>query len=41
MKDRKPYEKPAVIHTEKLQGRAINCNKNDDATCSSGGAIQS
>jgi len=34
------YESPAIIHTEKLEGRAINCNKSDDA-CSSGGALQS
>jgi len=33
---KKSYEKPAVVHTEKLEARAINCAKADDASCSSG-----
>lgn len=37
---KKNYERPAVIHTEKLEARAINCNKADD-TCSAGGSVQS
>ena len=38
---KKTYESPAIIHTEKLEARAITCNKSDDS-CSSGGlAIQS
>jgi hypothetical protein len=31
---KKNYEKPAVIHTEKLEARAVVCGKADDATCS-------
>ena len=37
---KKTYEKPAVIHTEKLEARAVACSKSDDATCG-GGPIQS
>ena len=37
---KKNYERPAVIHTEKLEARAVSCNKADDS-CNSGGAIQS
>ena len=36
MDSRKQYEKPAIVHTEKLEARAINCNKADDATCGAG-----
>lgn len=38
---KKTYERPAVIHTEKLEARAITCNKADDACGSTGGSIQS
>ena len=37
---KKTYEKPAVIHTEKLEARAVSCAKADDALCG-GGPIQS
>ena len=37
---KKTYEKPAIIHTEKLEARAIACAKADDTTCG-GGPIQS
>jgi hypothetical protein len=38
---KKTYERPAIVHTEKLEARAINCNKANDA-CNGGGApIQS
>ena len=37
---KKNYERPAVIHTEKLEARAVTCNKADDS-CAAGGAIQS
>ncbi len=30
---KKTYERPAIIHTEKLEARATNCNKADDLTC--------
>jgi hypothetical protein len=36
---KKTYEKPAVTHTEKLEGRAVICTLADDS-CSSG-VIQS
>ena len=36
---KKNYEKPAVIHTEKLEARAVSCNKAVD-DCN-GGIIQS
>jgi hypothetical protein len=33
---KKPYEKPAIIHTEKLEARAVTCAKNDVASCNAG-----
>ena len=33
---KKNYEKPAITHTEKLEGRAAVCNKVDDGTCAAG-----
>jgi hypothetical protein len=38
---KKSYERPAIIHTEKLEARAIMCNKADDGCADTGGAIQS
>ena len=32
---KKTYERPAIIHTEKLEARAVNCSKSTDA-CSAG-----
>ena len=26
---KKPYEKPAIIHTEKIEARAVSCSKSD------------
>jgi hypothetical protein len=37
---KKQYERPAIVHTEKLEARAITCSKADDS-CSATGAIQS
>lgn len=37
---KKQYERPAIIHTEKLEARAVACNKADDGACP-GGPIQS
>ena len=37
---KKTYEKPAIIHTEKLEARAVACAKASDS-CASTGAIQS
>lgn len=39
---KKPYEKPAVTHTEKLEGRAAVCAKADEAVpACSGGPLSS
>ena len=37
--NKKPYEKPAVVHTEKLEARAVICDKSDDGR--GGGTLQS
>jgi len=37
---KKSYERPAIVHTEKLEARAVTCSKADDASCG-GGPIQS
>jgi hypothetical protein len=37
---KKIYERPAIVHTEKLEARATACTKADDFTCQ-GGIIQS
>ena len=37
---KKNYERPAIVHTEKLEARAISCAKADDNTCA-GAPIQS
>ena len=34
------YEKPAVVHTEKIESRAISCGKANDQ-CTEGTAISS
>jgi hypothetical protein len=31
---KKTYERPAIIHTERLEARAVSCAKADDNTCS-------
>ena len=36
---KKDYESPTIVHTEKLEGRAVLCNKADDACA--GGTISS
>jgi len=28
---KKAYEKPAIIHTEKIEARAVSCSKSDDS----------
>lgn len=33
---KKTYERPAIIHTEKLEARATSCMKADDNTCGMG-----
>lgn len=37
---RKPYAKPAIVHAEALQARAVVCARQDETTCS-GGPLQS
>jgi len=38
---KKTYEKPAIIHTEKIEARAVSCTKSNDACVSAGGALSS
>ena len=38
---KKSYEKPAIIHTEKIEARAATCSKADDSCRQSGGPITS
>jgi hypothetical protein len=33
---KKTYERPAIVHTEKLEARAVVCMKDNDTTCGSG-----
>jgi hypothetical protein len=33
---KKTYERPAIIHTEKLEARAVVCSKATDTTCAAG-----
>ena len=33
---KKTYERPAIVHTEKLEARAVACTRSDDATCAAG-----
>ncbi len=37
---KKVYEKPAIIHTEKIEARAVSCSKSNDA-CAAKGPITS
>jgi len=33
---KKTYERPAIIHTEKLEARAVSCAKSSDSACAAG-----
>ena len=33
---KKTYERPAIIHTEKLEARATVCAKGDETNCGAG-----
>jgi hypothetical protein len=33
---KKTYERPAIIHTEKLEARATMCAKAESSTCGAG-----
>jgi hypothetical protein len=37
---KKPYEKPAIIHSEKVEARAVTCSKSNDS-CNAPGPITS
>jgi hypothetical protein len=37
---KKSYEKPAIIHTEKIEARAMSCAKSGDS-CANLGPLQS
>jgi hypothetical protein len=37
---RKDYYPPRIVHTEKIEARAVACSKSDDTACA-GGPIQS
>jgi hypothetical protein len=30
---KKNYEKPAIVHTEEIEARAVQCSKADTAAC--------
>jgi len=32
-KPRRDYESPKFVHTERLEGRAVGCAKENDANC--------
>ena len=38
---KKSYEKPAIIHSEKIEARAAACSKADDSCRSTGGPLTS
>jgi hypothetical protein len=38
---KKTYEKPAIIHTEKIEARAVTCAKSNDACTTLGGPLSS
>jgi hypothetical protein len=33
---KKTYERPAIVHTEKLEARAVACSKASDGGCAAG-----
>lgn len=33
---KKVYEKPMVVHTEKIEARAVACAKSDENACGAG-----
>ena len=39
--EKKPYEKPAVVYTQPMTTRAINCNKADDSCSMNGSPVMS
>jgi hypothetical protein len=35
-KERKEYFPPRIVHTERIETRAVTCAKSDDASCGAG-----
>lgn len=33
---KKTYERPEIVHTEKLEARAVVCAKSEDVACGAG-----
>ena len=33
---KKNYERPEILHTEKLEARAVACSKADETACANG-----
>jgi hypothetical protein len=33
---KKTYEKPAIIHSEDIEARAVSCSKDNTTACSAG-----
>jgi len=33
---KKAYEKPAIVHSEKIEARAVSCSKSNDACVQQG-----
>lgn len=33
---KKAYEKPAIVHTEKIEARAVSCSKSNDSCATIG-----
>jgi len=33
---KKTYEKPAIVHTEEIEARAVQCTKADSVACAGG-----
>jgi len=38
---KKTYEKPAIVHSETVTTRAVECNKADDSCTGGGAPVQS
>jgi hypothetical protein len=38
---KKTYEKPAIVHSEKIEARAVGCEKSDEACRTRGGPLTS
>lgn len=38
---KRPYEKPAVVHSQPIETRAVNCARGDEACRTQGGPIGS